>query len=97
MTYRGTSLDSTNNPTKVIYPQVDMHTREEKMVSKVRSEVDCVTSTVENRVQDAVLTAIENILIPRVKLAMKSANAFSGRSVDGNVVEHEQRYFFGFY
>ena len=65
------------------------------IVSKVRSEVDCVMTTVENRVQDAVLTAIENIVIARVELAMKSANACSGLSVDVNVLAPYQRDFLG--
>ena len=33
------------------------------------------------------MTAIENLVIPGVKMAIKSANASSGRSVDGNVSE----------
>ena len=54
VTYRGTSSDNTNNVTQVNYPQVDMHTLEENIVSKVRSEVDNVMTTVKTRVQDAV-------------------------------------------
>ena len=34
-------------------------------------------------------------MILRVQLAMKSANASSGRSIDGNVFEPDQRYFSG--
>ena len=34
-------------------------------------------------------------MIPRVELAMKSANASSGRSVDGNVMEPDRRDFSG--
>ena len=49
----------------------------------------------EVRVQDLVFTAIENLVIPRVELAMKSANASSGRIVDGNVLELDQRDFSG--
>ena len=59
----------------------------------MRSELDNVMASVETRIQDAVLTAIENLKIPRVELAMKSANARSERSVDGNVLEHDQRDF----
>ena len=70
-----------------------MHTVEENIFSKVRSEVVSVMTTVETRLQDAVLTAIENLVIPGVELAMKSANAFSGRSVDGNVLDPDQKDF----
>ena len=55
--------------------------------------MDSVKTKVETRLQDAVLTAIENLVIPRVELAMKSANAFSGRSVDCNTLEPDPRDF----
>ena len=48
---------------------------------------------VETRIHDAVLTAIENLVIPRAELAMKSVNAFSGRSVDGVVLDLDQKDF----
>ena len=95
MIYRGTSSDNTNNPTQVNYPQVDMHTLEKNIVSKIRSDKNNVMTTVEIRVQDAVLTEIEILVIPRVELAMKLANASSGRRVDGNVLEPDQRDFSG--
>ena len=37
MICRSTSSDKVSNPTQVIYPQVDIHTLEEIIVSKVRS------------------------------------------------------------
>ena len=95
MLRRGTSLDNLSKPAQIIYPQEDVHTLEKNIVNKVRSEVDNVMTSVETRVQDAVLTAIENIVILRMELAMKSANAHSEQSVDGNVLEHEQRDFLG--
>ena len=49
-------------------------------------------TSVETRIQDAVLTAIGNLVIPRVEMAIKSANAPSGRSVDG-ALEPDQRNF----
>ena len=54
-----------------------MHTLEQNIVSKVRTEVDKVMTAVKTRVQDAVLTAIESLVFLRVELAMKSANASS--------------------
>ena len=90
---KGTSSNNITGPIQVNSPQVDMHTLEENIVCNVRSEVDNVMTTVENRDQDAVLISIENLVIPRVVLAMKLANAFSGRSVDGNVLEPDQKVF----
>ena len=52
-------------------------------------------TTLETRVHDPILFAIENLVIPRVELAMKRANESSGRRVDGNVLEPDQRGFSG--
>ena len=87
MLRRGTSLDNASNPAQFNYPQVDVHTLEENIVSKVRSEVDNVMTSVQTRVQ--------NLVFPRVELAMKSANAQSERSIDGNVSKPDQRDFLG--
>ena len=71
ITDKGTSLYNAYNPALAKYPEVDTHTLEENIVSKVRSEVDSVMTMVETRVQDAVMTAIENLVIPIVELATK--------------------------
>ena len=68
-----------------------MRTNEKNVVQKLQSEVDYKMTSVETRIQDAVLTEIESLVIPTVELAMKSA----GRSVDGNVLEFDQRGFLG--
>ena len=59
-TDRGTYFDNTNILTQINYLQVDMHTLDESIVSKRGSEVDIVITSVETRVQDVVLTAVEN-------------------------------------
>ena len=93
MICRGNSSDNSSNPTQINCPQVDLHTLEENIVKKVRREVDNLMTSVETRIQDAVLTAIENLVIPSVELALKSANAPSERSVDGIVLDPDQRDF----
>ena len=70
-----------------------MHTREKNILSKIQIEVDSAMATVEIRVQDAVLTAIENSVNRRVELAIKSANASAGRIADGNKLKPGQRGF----
>ena len=57
----------------------------------MRNEVDSVMTTVEARVQDAT----GSLLIRRVELAMKSANASPGRSLDGNVIKPDPTDFSG--
>ena len=57
------------------------------------SEVDGVMTMVETTVQDAVLTAIKKLVIPRVQIAMKSVLASSGRGVDSVVLDSDRRDF----
>ena len=92
---RGTSSNKASNLAQINYSQANVHTLEENIVSKMQSEVDNVMTSVEIRVQDAVLTAIENLVIPRMELAMKSANVQSEQSVNGNILEPEQEDFLG--
>ena len=87
--------NDTNDPTQVIGSQVDMHVLEKKIVRKMRNEVDSVIITVATRVQGAILFAVETFVTPRVELAMKSANAPSGRDVDSVVPNPEQCDFSG--
>ena len=89
------SLNDTNDPTQDSGSQVDMHTFDKNISSKVRSGVYGAMKTVEARVQDAVLTAIENLVVPRVELAMESVNASSGHGVGRALLGPDQRDFSG--
>ena len=71
------SLKNANNPHQVNGSQVCMHTIGKNIVKKVRNEVNSVTTAVGTRVQDAILTAIQNTVIVKVELAMKSTKASS--------------------
>ena len=75
----GISSNNMKVPIQVNGQQVDIHTLEKSFVGKVGSEEDKVIKTVKTRVQDAVLTAIEVLVIPTVQLAMKLADASPGR------------------
>ena len=70
-----------------------MHTVENNVVKKVRSELDSVMKTVDTTVQDAMLTAIESLVNPRVERARKSINAATERGVSGVVLDLDQRDF----
>ena len=92
---KDTSLKNTNDPTEVNGPQVDEHTLEKNIVSKLQSGMKSVITTLKIRLKDAVLTAIESLIIPRVELAMKLVNASYGYGVDSVVLEPDQRDFSG--
>ena len=87
------TLSNANTSTQVYGSQVDMYTLEKNIVNKLRNEVDSVMTTVETRVHDPVLSAIENLVILRVELAIKLLFASSGRGVDRVVLDPDQRVF----
>ena len=46
---------------------------------RIDREMSDVVDTVEDRIQNAILPAIENIVAPKIELAIRSINASSGR------------------
>ena len=86
---------NTRDPNQINDSPVDMHTLEENTVSKVRSEVDSVMTTVETTVQDEVMSAIESLVFPRVELALKSVIAPSGHRPGSVMLDPDQRDFPG--
>ena len=87
--------NNANNSVPLDGPQVVVFTLEKSFTGRVRSEVDHDESTIETRIYDAILTARERLVIPRVDLAMKSVNTFSGRDIDSIVPDPDQRNFSG--
>ena len=63
------------------------------VIGEVQSEVVSVMTTVETRVQDAAMTAIEHLVIPRVEQALNSVNASSGHGISSVVLDPDQRIF----
>ena len=75
--------------------QVVINTFEKSNAYRVRSEVDEMTK-VETRVQDAILAAMENLVILKVELLKKSVvKASSGRDFVSIVPDPDQRDFTG--
>ena len=58
---------------------VDDQTLERCFNVRVVREMGTVVDTVEDRIQNAISTAIEFIITPRIELAVRSINASSGR------------------
>ena len=46
---------------------------------RIDREMGTIVDTVENRIQNAILTTIFSIISPKIELAIKSINAFSGQ------------------
>ena len=59
---------------------------------RIDREMNNIVDTVEDRIQNAILTAIDNIVAPKIELAIRSINASIGRdetSVNANSVRGE--------
>ena len=80
------TLIDANISTQANTSEEDVHTLERSIVSKFRSQVDDVMTTVKTRAR----TALESLVIPRVSLARKSDKATS-RSDSDSVVPNPDR------
>ena len=58
---------------------------------RIDREMSNIVDTVEDRIQNAVLTAIDNIVAPKIELAIRSINASSGRDVTSVLANSESR------
>ena len=58
---------------------------------RIDREMNNFVDTVEDRIQNAILTAIDNIVAPKIELAIRSINASSGRDVTSVSVNSERK------
>ena len=66
---------------------VNVKTLERRFNERIDREMSNIVDTVEDRIQNAILTAIDNIVAPKMELAIRSKNPPSGRdatSVNAN-------------
>ena len=62
---------------------------------KIRDAVDSAVIAVENRIYDAILTAMNDVVIPRVEMAVKSITSSSGNGPNSIVQNPARRDFTG--
>ena len=72
-----------------------MQTVERSITDIMYCEVDNNVGTVKTRVHEAIVAAVDNLVIPRVELAIKSVSAASGWDTGGVVIDPDQRSFSG--
>ena len=58
---------------------------------RIDREMSNIVETVEDRIQNAILTAIENIVAPKIELAIRSINASSGRDATSVSANSDRR------
>ena len=82
----------TSNVSSIVKGSVaNVKTLERCFNEKIDREMANIVDTVEDRIQNATLTAIDNIIAPKIELAIRSINASSGRDVASVSVNSERR------
>ena len=69
---------------------VNLKTLEKCFNEEIDREMSNIVDTVEDRIQNAILTAIENINAPKIELVVRSVNASSGRDMASRITESER-------
>ena len=87
---RDFSVSNSSNNTAVNESAMNVETLERCFNERIDREMSNIVDTVEDRIQNAILTAIENIVAPKIELAIRSINASSGRDVT-SVTENSER------
>ena len=86
----------TSNVSSLINENVlNVKTSERCFNEKIDREMCNIVDTVEDRIQNAILTAIDNIVAPKLELAIRSINASSGRDVASASGNSERREYEG--
>ena len=70
---------------------LNVKTLERCFDERIDREMNNIVETVEDRIQNAILTAIDNIVAPKIELAIRSINASSGRDVTSVSINSERR------
>ena len=82
----------TSNVSSIINENVlNVKTLERCSNERIDREREKIVETVEDRIQSAILTAIDNIVGPKIELAIRSINASSGRDVASMSPNSERR------
>ena len=87
---RGFTVSNFSNNTAVNESAVDVKTLERCFNERIDREMSNIVDTVEDRIQNAILTAIDNIVAPKIELAIRSINASSGRDVTSVTANSER-------
>ena len=60
---------------------VNVKTLERRFDEKIGRDMSNIVDTVDEKIENAILTAIDNIVAPKIELAIRSKNASSGLDV----------------
>ena len=88
---RDSTVGTSSNNSVVNGNARKVKTLERCFTERIDREMSFIVDTVEDRIQNAILTAIDNIVAPKIELAVRSNNASSGRDVTSVSANSERR------
>ena len=88
---RDFTVGTCNNDSVINGNAVSVKTLERCFNGRIDREMGNIIDTVEDRIQNAILTAIDDIVAPKIELAIRSINATSGRDVTSVSANSERR------
>ena len=88
---RDFNVGTSNKDSVVNGNAMSVKTLERCFSERIDREMSNIVDTVEDRIQNAILTAIENIVAPKIELAIRSINSSSGRDATSVSANSERR------
>ena len=88
---RDFTVGTSNNSSVVNGNAMSVKTLEKCFNERLDMEMSNIVDTVEDRIQNAILAANDNIVAPKIELAIRSMKAFSGRDVTSVSANLERR------
>ena len=88
---RDFTVGTSNNDSVINGNAKSVKTLERCFNERIDREVNNIIDTVEDRIQNAILTSIDNIVAPKIELAIRSINASSGRHVTSVSANSERK------
>ena len=85
------TVGTSKNDSVVNGSAMTVKTLERCFNEKIDREMSNIVDTIEDRIQNAILTAIDNIIATKIELAIRSINASSGRDATSVSTNSERR------
>ena len=88
---RDLTIDASSNNIATNESTVNVKTLERCSIEKIDREMSNIVNTVEDRIQNAILTAFDDIVAPKSEWAIRSINASSGRDATTVIANSERK------
>ena len=88
---RNFTVGTSNNSSVLNGNAMSVKTLERCSNERIDREMSNIVNTVEDKIQNAILAAIDNIVAPQIELAIRSMNASSGRDVTSVSANSERK------